>query len=103
MNIITFLDAATSTATSSAIRVNDKRIISGPIPVTISGITTATVVFEGAIATQAEVDAGTANFELMAQGSFTEDAADGILTAFPFIRARISDYTAGTITVRAYI
>lgn len=100
MDIHVLLDGVTGTGAGTPVKINEKRIISGPIPFQLSGITTATVVVEGTIATQAEVDAGTAVWEILVNGSFTSDTADGILTAFPYIRGNVTAYTAGTITAK---
>ena len=83
---ITLLDGVTVTGASSAIIPDG-----APVTVVISGITTATVAVEGSVD-------GT-NFEAIE--SKTADACVIVNPSTKFIRANVTAYTAGTITVKA--
>ena len=69
------------------------------MPVMLTGITIATVILEAASATEQEVGEGTADWAPIYGASWTADGADGLTTAFPWIRANVTDYTSGAITV----
>jgi adenosine/AMP kinase len=83
---ITLLSAVEATGASSAIYPDG-----APVTVVISGITTATVAIEGSVD-------GT-NFEAIE--SKTADACVIVNPSTKFIRANVTAYTSGTITVKA--
>jgi adenosine/AMP kinase len=83
---ITLLSEVEATGASSAIYPDG-----APVTVVISGITTATVAVEGSVD-------GT-NFEAIE--SKTADACVIVNPSTKFIRANVTAYTSGTITVKA--
>jgi adenosine/AMP kinase len=83
---ITLLSEVTSTGASSAIFPDG-----APVTVVISGITSATVSVEGSVD-------GT-NFEAIE--AKTADACVIVSPSTKFIRANVSTYVSGTITVKA--
>ena len=104
LTIVKLLDGATSTVTGKPVKMPTKRVHgAGSIPFVLSGITVANVVLEATIATQREVDEGTAQWEQIQSASWSADIADGIFTAFSHIRARVSAYTSGTITLTIFV
>ena len=61
MQIQTLLDGVTATGSGQAFKVDRRRTFGGgPIALVLTGVTTATVVLEGTIATDDEVRAGDA-------------------------------------------
>jgi hypothetical protein len=84
---LSLLANRTATATGSTFKIQPPTGQEN-VPVVIRGITTATVLIEGSLD-------GT-NW-----GTLTSKTADfyGTVAAFPFMRARISAYTSGTISV----
>lgn len=92
------IDGATSVLTSDPVGINPVRQYrGGAIPFQISGITTASVVLEGTISTEADI--ATAVWTPIANAVFVADVCDGLFVMFTHIRAKISNYTGGTITV----
>jgi hypothetical protein len=104
MQIQTLLDGVNSVGPGPYLRVNDNRTINGgPIALQLSGITVATVVIEGSISTQEEIDAGTAEWTAINLATWTADVADGLFTSFPYIRGNVTAWTSGIITLRVFI
>lgn len=83
---ITLLNGVTATGASSAIIPDG-----APVTVVISGITSATVVVEGS------VDGSV--FKVIE--SKTDDACVIVSPSTKFIRANVTTYVSGTITVKA--
>ena len=75
----------------------------GSLPIVVTGITNATVSLQATIATQVEVDAGTAVWEQVSSASWTADVADGLFTPFTHIRGVTTAWVAGTITMRTFV
>ena len=64
MQILTLLDGVAATGPGPVVPIDHQRCArGGPIPMILTGITTATVVLEGAIATEDEVRDSSAVFE----------------------------------------
>jgi len=103
MEIKTLLNGVVATGAGSALRLDEFRCKDGPIPFVVSGISTATVVIQGAIATDDEVTAGTAAWETITDKSFTADCCNEITAAYTHIRANVTVYTGGTIYVKALV
>jgi len=103
MQIQILLDGVTATGAGEAYAISARRTEFGAIPILVSGITTATVILEGTIASEQEVREGSAIWKPIQGASWSSDIADGLFTAFSHIRANVTSYTAGTITVRALI
>jgi len=103
MNVITLLNGVTATGAGQVIDINPKRLINGYVPFMLTGITTATVELQVTMNTKAEIDAGTATWQTLANGTFVEDTAEAIVVAFPFMKANVTAYTAGTITAKIWL
>jgi hypothetical protein len=104
MQVYTLINGATGTGAGSAQKVDHQRCLNGgPIPLLLSGITTATVILEATIATDVEVSAGTAAWSPVVNASWTADMADGLFTGFTHIRGNVTSYSAGTIYLKALI
>lgn len=101
MEIVQLLEDVTANTEGQPVAIGDFRIINGPISLLVygSGIS-ATVNIKGTIATQDEVNEGTATFETITGGSFTDAAATALITQFTHIRADVESYSAGTISAR---
>ena len=95
------LNNATSTVTGNPLKL-DVGIMrgGGSIPIVISGITTATVILEGTVATDLQVENGSAMWEKINLAEWTADVADGLFTPFTHIRGRVTAYTAGNIYMK---
>lgn len=103
MDVYTLISANAATITGNPVKIGDYRLINGAIPFLIYGedaTITATINIQGTVATDAEVSAGTAKFITIDGGSFTSQAATALIAQFSHIRAQISSYSAGTISVR---
>ena len=74
----------------------------GSLPIVITGIVNATVSLQATIATKAEVDAGTANWEQISSAAWTANVSDGLFTPFTHIRGVITSWVAGTITMKTF-
>lgn len=86
---VKLLDAVTANTTGTAVQM--EATLSRAYTLIISGITTATVKILGGHTS--------ATMALMGGGEFTADGSMVISTQFPFIRADVEGYSAGTITV----
>jgi len=99
--IVTLINGATGTMTGTAVKLDTNRFKQGgSIPILISGITTATVSLEATIATDAEVNAGTAMWEQIMAAEWSADTCDDLIAAYTHIRGRVTAHTAGTIYMR---
>jgi hypothetical protein len=96
----TLLAAAASALTGAAIAIPSDAH-NRPLGVTVTGTFVGTVILEATVATQAEVNAATAVWAPVTGASWTAPAAVGINAPFTHIRARVSAYTSGAITVKA--
>lgn len=85
-NIRTLQSAATATGNGTSVSPSVRTY-----SLWVSGITTATIVFEGS------ADGGTTYEQI--GSSITADGVTNIECSVPLVRARISAYTSGTITV----
>lgn len=105
MNIIKFFEDQTSVGISDHLKLGDRYQTNGgtAIPFQIVGITNAIVVLEATIATDHEVQFGTAKWTPIFDMSFSADTCVGLFIPFPYIRANITNYTSGVISVKTYI
>jgi hypothetical protein len=103
-NVYTLLSAVATTGAGSPVKVDPNRVaLGGPIPIQISGVTTATVVIQATLASAQAVREGTATWENITDASWTADCLDVLSAVFPWIRANVTAFTSGTITVKAFI
>lgn len=95
------LNNATGTVTGPPLKL-DLGIMrgGGSIPIVISGIVTATVILEGTVAEDVQVENGSAMWEKINLAEWTADIADGLFTPFTHIRGRVVSYTAGNIYMK---
>ena len=105
MQIITLLDDVSTTGTGPVAVIDHQRcgLGGGPIPMVLTGIITASVRLEGAVATPEEVRLGTAVFSPVENALWTADMADGLFVGVTDIRANVTEWTAGTITFKVLI
>jgi len=102
--IRTLINGATAPMTGEPLRLDPAFWKEGgSLPILISGIITATVTLEATIATDTEVDNGTAKWETISLAVWTADICDGLFTPFTHIRGRVIAYTAGTIFMRTLV
>ena len=71
------------------------------VGIQVSGTFVGTVILEGTIATQAEVNGATAAWTAITGASWTVPALASLTLAYTHIRANVTAYTSGSITVRA--
>ncbi len=104
MHIRQLLSATAGTVTGTPVRIDWTRNINGGVPITISHevgpLVNVRIEIQGAIATQAEVALGTANFETIEGGIFTKEGAYGVVMVYPYMRAVITRHTRGTVSIR---
>ena len=101
MEIVQLLHNTHADADGQAKPIGDFRLINGPIAFLIYGPNiNATINIQGTIATQDEVNDGTANWVTVEGGSFTEEKATALFVQFTHMRAQVDSYSAGTISVR---
>jgi len=104
MHIRQLLAATSGTTTGTPIKLDWDRLMNGGVPLTISReispLVNVKIEIQGAIATQAEVALGTANFENVEGGAFTKEGAYALVVHFPYIRAVIYRHTKGTVSIR---
>jgi len=98
---------ASSLATTGAgtvFKLPGWRMGAGPIAVQIyttqATAFIGTVKLQGAIASETEIAANTATWTDIQGASWTEAAVDALYAKTPYIRAYISAYTSGQISVR---
>lgn len=94
MNIHVLLNAVTANTTGAAIPV--RRSDGSAIPVQVQGCSDATVTIEGTITE----DVATATWSPIHNGEWSSDSCDALFANFSFVRAVVSNYVAGTITVK---
>ena len=104
ISIVKLLDGVTSAVAGPPLAV-DKNFWKGggSLPIIISGIAGDTVTLEGTVATQYEINNGTAAWATISSASWTADVADGLFTPFTHIRGRVTAYAAGTITMKTFV
>jgi hypothetical protein len=74
----------------------------GALPLQITGITDATVYFEGTLVNNVS-EVPTAIWSPISNASYTTDTCDAIFVMYPYIRAIVADYVSGNITVKIEI
>lgn len=73
-----------------------------PMGVEVFGTFVGTVILEGTIATQAEVNGSTATWLPITGASWTTPTLAQITAPYTHIRANVTAYTSGSINARAY-
>ncbi|GEM_PF-5751324 len=72
-----------------------------PLGLEVFGTFVGTVILEGTIATQAEVNGATASWAAIPTASWTTPALANLTTPYTHVRANVTAYTSGAINVRA--
>lgn len=106
MEIKQLLTAVTVVGAGNAVAIDTDKLVNGAIPILIYGgigAIAAEIEIQGTIATNAEVAAGTCNWEVIEGGIFREEIATALIAPFSHIRANITSYTNGTISIRTGI
>ena len=106
MQIQHLINGATSNVTGEPVKLDRHRQnMAGNLPIQIfktAGTFAATVTIEATLS-QVDIDTAvreeTAAWSPVANGVFTSEAADALVVPFPYIRAVISGYSSGTISV----
>ena len=101
MKTIDLLVAKAATGEGTAFAIDAKRTSYGSIPIQVLGTFNATVILEGTISGQAEVDAATASWSPISGASWTDESCDALFCAFTHIRANVTVYLNGSVSVRA--
>lgn len=94
------LDAAAAVSTGNPVFCPPEKNIA-PTGIEVFGTFVGTVILEATIASQAEVAADSAVWQAITGASWTAPALVSIGTPWSHIRARVTDYTSGNISVRA--
>ena len=95
----TLLNSVTSDITSLPLYISPQRQrLGGAVPFQIFGIINANVIFEGTLVSDIS-DLPTANWSPIANAVFSQDTCDGLFVMFNHIRAKVFNYTSGSITV----
>jgi len=102
-SVTQLVNAATGTGAEPAVKVDERRIDHGYIALQVYGTFVGTVDIQGTIATQQEIDEGTAVWSNITSATFSAPTCTKLDTAYPWIRGNVSGYTSGTINVRALI
>jgi len=101
MQIYRLLDAAAAAGVAGEpLRLSPNH--PGPVPISVEGTFIGTVTLECAIADAQEIREGTAAWVPVSGASWTAPTGEGLETMFPYIRAKVSAYTSGAITVKAW-
>ena len=103
MQIVTLASAATATGAGATRILDERRMDNGPIPLQISGTFVGTVKLEGSISTEQEINESTAVWSPINGGEWTTPTCDSLFCSFPYIRANVTAFTSGSITVKALI
>jgi len=104
MEIRTLINAATGNTTGDALRLDTRRQTLGAIVVHVFGTFTATGSIQGTIATQQEVDEGTAVWSTICGATWTQASVDALFIAPTHIRGVVSGWSAGTsITIKVLV
>ena len=106
MQIQHLINGATGNVTGEPIKLDRHRQnMAGNLPIQIfvtAGTYGATVTIEATLS-HVDIDTavreGTAVWSPVANGVFTAETADALIVPFPYIRAVISGYTSGTVSV----
>jgi hypothetical protein len=103
MQIKTLINGATSNITSEPIKLDRVRQnMAGNIPIQVQISGTATVTLEASLS-HADIDTavreGTALWTSIANGIYNASSCDALSVAFPYIRAVVSGYASGSVTV----
>jgi hypothetical protein len=94
------LDAAAAVVTGNPVFCPPEKNIA-PTGIEVFGTFVGTVILEATIASQDEVNAATAVWQAITGSSWTAPALTSIATPWSHIRARVTAYTSGAISVRA--
>ena len=103
MQIIQLLDAANAISIGTPFQIPERRQERGNIPFLVYGTFVGTVVLEATIASQQEVEEGTASWVALSDGSWTTSVADCFYGGYTHIRGRVTAYTSGSISMRIWI
>jgi len=106
MQIQFLIEGATGNITGEPVQLDRfRQNRGGNLPIQVfktAGSFVATVALEGTLSHE-DIDMavrdGTAIWTPIANGSYTAETCDSLFVAFPYIRAVISGYTSGTISV----
>ena len=105
--ISNIVSLATGTGAKAPVIIDCRRADWGPIPIqvytTLATDFVGTVILEGTVSSQQEIDEDTAVWSPINGASWTAETCDGLTTAFPWIRGNVTAYTSGSINVRALI
>ena len=97
-------DASTATGAGDAFKLVGWRMALGPIVVQVyttqATAFVGTVKLQGAIASEAEVSAGTEHWTDIDGAEWSSETIDALFAKTPYIRTYISAYTSGQISVR---
>lgn len=93
------LSSAAALSTGSPVALNPSMPYR-PLGVNVFGTFVGTVILEGTIDTQANVDAATATWSAISGASWTAPGAAKVDAPFTHVRARVSAYTSGAISVQ---
>lgn len=98
------LDGVTTTGPGPPVKMGLSRIQTvGAIPLVLTGVSGDTVILEATNDSDQKVMNDTANWAPIEQATWTADIADGLFTAFAWIRANVVAYNAGNIIFTAII
>lgn len=95
----TLLNAVSSAATGAPIALPPE-LSQKPLGVSVFGTFVGTVILEATVDTQAAVDGATATWAAITGASWTTPAVAKVDAPFTHIRARVSAYTSGSITLK---
>lgn len=104
-NIVKLLDAVTANTTGSPIKIRRDQIKKyGSIPILIESpvAMTANVNIEATIATDQEVDEGSAEFHAIG-AAWTTEGIQTLSNPWTHIRGVVDTYVAGTITLKVVL
>jgi len=107
MHVQTLLDNVAASGSGTEIPVRgDKIARQGPIPVHVFGTSfVGTVILEGTIAEQSEVDGISCTWSPINGASWTNQngICEVLFCSFTHIRANVTVYTSGNVTVKVWI
>lgn len=74
-----------------------------PVGIQLGGGAVATVQLMGTIATQQQINEGTAEWDVIQDAEWSSDGLYGLFVPYPFIQANISAYTSGNPTLKVWL
>jgi len=100
MQTLFLIDSVTGNIVGEPVKLDrNRQNMPGNMPMQIRGIVTATVQLQSTLDTDLKVRDGTAIWTPIANGTYTADVCDSLFVAFPYIRAVVTGYSSGTISV----